>query len=73
MRCRRDDKTEKTLGTFEFRPLGQGLQDIPAIVKAADEGGTEWFIVEQDLPSMGYTSMECARLSVEYLLENIAE
>ncbi len=68
-----EDKKKETEGTFEFRPLGKGLQDFPAIVKAADEGGTEWFIVEQDEPSMGYTSLECAQLSAKYLLENIAE
>ena len=68
-----EDKKKETEGTFEFRPLGNGLQDFPAIVKAADEGGTEWFIVEQDEPSMGYTSLECAQLSAKYLLENIAE
>lgn len=68
-----EDKKKETEGTFEFRPLGKGVQDFPAIVKAADEGGAEWFIVEQDQPSMGYTSLECAQISAKYLLENIAE
>nr|WP_296481186.1 sugar phosphate isomerase/epimerase [uncultured Acetatifactor sp.] len=68
-----EDKKKETEGNFEFRPLGKGVQNFPAIVKAADEGGAEWFIVEQDQPSMGYTSLECAQISAKYLLENIAE
>ena len=62
-----------TQGAFEFRPLGKGLQNFPAIVKAGDECGAEWYIVEQDSPSMGYTPLECAQISIQYLLENIAE
>lgn len=52
---------------FEFRPVGSGCQDIPAIVEAAKAAGTEWFVVEQDKPSMGLTPMECAQKSIEYL------
>lgn len=33
---------------FEFRPVGHGIQDIPAIIKAAEECETEYLIVEQD-------------------------
>lgn len=58
---------------FLLTPLGKGCQDFPAIVKAADEGGAQWYIVEQDQPSLGLNPMECAKTSVEYLLENIAE
>lgn len=68
-----EDKKKEAAGSFEFRPLGKGLQDFPAIVKAADEGGAEWFIVEQDQPSMGYTALECAEISIKYLMENIAQ
>lgn len=32
----------------EFCEVGNGVLDFPAIIKAADEGGCEWFIVEQD-------------------------
>ena len=52
---------------FEFRPLGYGVQDIPAIIKASEEAGSKWLIVEQDQPSMGKTPMECAAMSMEYL------
>ena len=58
----------KRPGNFEFRPVGSGLQDIPAILAAADEAGATWYIVEQDNPSMGLTPLECAKKSAEYLL-----
>lgn len=54
---------------FEFRPLGKGRQDFPAILRAALESGADWFIVEQDRPSMGYTALECAAISAKYLQE----
>jgi len=66
-----DDQVKKNDGRFEFRPLGKGKQDFPAIIDAADEGGAEWFIVEQDNPSMGYSAMECARISANYLLNEV--
>lgn len=53
--------------TFEFRPLGQGVQDIQALLNAADESGCKWIVVEQDQPSMEKTPMECIKMSVEYL------
>ena len=49
---------------FEFR---SGVQDIPAILAAADDAGAKWLVVEQDQPSMGLTPMECARASIGYL------
>ena len=52
---------------FEFRPVGSGVQDIPAILAAADDAGAKWLVVEQDQPSMGLTPMECARASIGYL------
>jgi sugar phosphate isomerase/epimerase len=52
---------------FGFRPLGHGIQNFPAILTAAEEAGAEWLIVEQDKPSMGKTSMECADISRQYL------
>ena len=52
---------------FEFRPLGYGVQDVPAIIEASKKAGSKWLIVEQDQPSMGKTPMECAGMSMEYL------
>ena len=52
---------------FEFRPLGQGVQDFAAILAACEECGTETVIVEQDNVYGGMTDLEAARLSREYL------
>lgn len=62
-----DDKKKETSGSFEFRPLGMGLQDFPAILAASDEVGAKWVVVEQDAPSLGKTPMECAECSIKYL------
>lgn len=51
---------------FAFRPIGSGIQDIPAIMKAALEGGAEYFIVEQD-QCYEQDSLEAAKESREYL------
>jgi sugar phosphate isomerase/epimerase len=56
-----------TEGNFEFRALGDGLQDIPAILKASQDAGASWVVVEQDRPTPGKTPLECARDSIEYL------
>ena len=61
------DKKEETTQEFEFRPVGYGLQKFPEILEAATESGAQWVVVEQDRPSMGKTSMECAAMSREYL------
>lgn len=55
------------LKAFEYRPVGSGLQDFPAILDASKDAGAEWIVVEQDNPSMGLTSMECIEKSREYL------
>lgn len=57
----------KKPSNFELRPVGSGIQDFPAIVKAAEEAGAEWVVVEQDNPSMGLTPMESIAKSREYL------
>lgn len=60
-------KIHKTDSDFEFMPLGQGFQDIEAIVTAANESGTEWLVYEQDSPTSGKSSLECAKESINYL------
>ena len=62
-----EDEKKNTDGEFEYRPLGLGLQDIPAILKAAEEAGTKWVVFEQDDPSMGLSRLECAQKSMDYL------
>ena len=62
-----DSNKEDSAGKFEFRPVGYGKQDIPAILEAAEAAGATWVVVEQDSPSMEKSSMECAKMSIEYL------
>lgn len=59
--------------SFEFRPLGYGVQDVPALVKASKAAGSKWLIVEQDQPSLGKSALECAAMSVETLKKIKAE
>ncbi|MDR2094241.1 MAG: sugar phosphate isomerase/epimerase [Treponema sp.] len=54
-------------GGFEFRAVGSGKQDIPAILKASEEAGASWVVVEQDKPTPGKTPLECAKDSIDYL------
>ena len=62
-----DTAKEDSAGKFEFRPVGYGRQDIPAILQAAEDAGAGWVVVEQDSPSMGKTPMESVKMSIEYL------
>ena len=62
-----NEKEKRANTGFEFRPLGNGIQDIPAIIAAAKEAGSKWFVVEQDQPSMGKNPLECAQMSIEYI------
>lgn len=66
-----DKQKDDDAGSFELRPVGKGVQDFKAIVAAAKESGAEWFIVEQDSPSLGYDALECAQLSIDYLKSEI--
>ncbi len=52
---------------LEFQAVGYGAQDIPSVITAAKDAGSEWVIVEQDNPASGMTAMESARLSAEYV------
>lgn len=59
-------KTEPAV-KFELRPVGSGVQDVAAILAAAEAAGAESVIVEQDEPSLGKTPMECAEMSIKYI------
>lgn len=61
------DEAQETESTFEFRPVGSGVQDWNKIIASAEKAGAEWVVVEQDDPSMGKTPMECAAMSIAYL------
>ncbi len=52
---------------FDFRPVGYGVQDVPALIKAAEFAKSQWLIVEIDRPCLGLDSLECVKISVEYL------
>ena len=62
-----EKKAPKRPGNFEFRPVGSGLQDFPAILAAAEDAGAKWVVVEQDAPSMGLTPLQSIEKSREYL------
>ena len=64
-----ESESENEESTFEFRPVGHGMQDMPAILKSSIEAGAGWVVVEQDDPSTGMTPIECAEKSVKYLHE----
>jgi sugar phosphate isomerase/epimerase len=61
-----DEKKAESGGKFEFRPVGYGLQDFPAILRASLDAGTEYVVVEQD-SSSDCTSIEAAAKSRAYL------
>ncbi len=61
------DKKAGVTNTFELRPVGYGCQDWYNILKACEDAGTEWVIVEQDRPSLEKAPLECAELSRNYL------
>ena len=51
---------------FEFRPVGYGIQNFPAILESAEKSGTEYVIVEQD-SFVDITPLEAVKKSREYL------
>ena len=53
--------------SFEFRPVGGGLQDMPAILAAARDAGSKWVIVELDEPAKGLSRFESIKQSIDYL------
>ncbi|HZJ82211.1 MAG TPA: sugar phosphate isomerase/epimerase [Clostridia bacterium] len=63
----KQEKKESGEEAFGFRPVGYGVQDFPPILKASEEAGAQWVIVEQDQPALEKTSLECAQMSREYL------
>lgn len=52
---------------FEFRPVGLGKVNFDRVIDAVRESHVKWIIVEQDLPSMEKTPLECVKISVDYL------
>ena len=63
---RENTQAPKQDNGFEFRPVGYGIQDFPAILAAAEKAGADTVIVEQDA-SVGRTPMEASKMSRDYL------
>ena len=61
-----NDDVKKKAGEFNYRPIGSGLQDIPSILKASEEAGAKWVVVEQD-ESNDMPTLDAAKMSREYL------
>ena len=57
----------KPRNTFDFCNYEVGRLDVPAIVKAAEESGAKWLVVEQDRPDIGISELESAKINIEYL------
>ena len=62
-----EKKPTTETGAFEFRPVGSGVQDFPAILAAAEDAGASWVVVEQDKATMGLTPIESIEKSRAYL------
>lgn len=64
-----DNSMKCETGSFEYRPLGMGQLDIPAILKTSIDCGAQWICVEQDEPCAGLNRLEGVAKSVEFLRE----
>ena len=53
-----------------FKALGEGVLDFDAILPAAEEAGTEWYIIEHDMP---LDAGEVARVGAAFLTEHLPE
>lgn len=62
-----DSSTKDEGGTFEYRYLGSGINDMEGILEASLDNGAQWFCVEQDEPQDGLSRLECVAKSAEYL------
>jgi len=61
-----EKKADAPKGYFEFRPVGYGMQDVPALLEASLKAGAKWVVVEQDA-SNNRPPMEAIKMSREYL------
>ncbi len=62
-----EDEQDEEPSSFELRPLGRGVQNVPALLDAAVAAGAEWVVVEQDNPEAGSVPMKSVKVSREYL------
>lgn len=59
-------KNDREANKFKFKPVGEGIQNVPEIIDASIKAGAKYIIVEQD-QWYDEDSIECARRSREYL------
>lgn len=62
-----EEEEEDEQSSFEFRPVGHGMQNIPKILEASVKSGASWVVVEQDENTMGLSRMDSIKASREYL------
>ena len=62
-----DDEEQASEDAFSFKPVGSGVQDMPAILVAAEKAGAQWVVVEQDQPDKGHEELQCAQISRDFL------
>lgn len=58
--------SKEETGSFRFRAVGTGVQNFTEIVRAANESGSKWLIVEQDQKD-GASALEDAQTSITNL------
>lgn len=54
------------IAEFSYRPLGYGVQNLPAIIASAIQAGAAWLIIEQD-DSPDRPPLEASAMSIETL------
>lgn len=63
----KDEIAHNSREGFEFRSIGSGMQDVPAMLDACVYAGSQWIVVEQDEPTPGMDALTCVAQSVKYL------
>ncbi len=66
-KTRAENRSPMLYEDYAYRAVGSGLQDVPALLRAAEAAGVKWLVVEQDSPSPEMTPMECAAASCSYI------
>lgn len=52
---------------YDFCNFKRGRLDVGAIVRASEESGAKWLIVEQDRPEPDHTELDSARININVL------